>query len=63
MMKGSYKTPSDTKEPLDYSYIAGNGKIFDSVHETCSKHLSDAVPFLNALKQGDALLPLLFNVY
>ncbi|PNF21181.1 hypothetical protein B7P43_G05126 [Cryptotermes secundus] len=25
MMKGSYKTPPDTKEPLDYSYIAGNG--------------------------------------
>ncbi|XP_069692930.1 rhythmically expressed gene 5 protein [Periplaneta americana] len=25
MMKGSYKTPSDTKEPLDYSYITGNG--------------------------------------
>jgi hypothetical protein len=31
MMKGSYKTPSDTKEPLDYSYIAGNGKILDTV--------------------------------
>ncbi|KDQ65242.1 Rhythmically expressed gene 5 protein [Zootermopsis nevadensis] len=25
MMKGSYKTPSNTKEPLDYSYISGNG--------------------------------------
>jgi hypothetical protein len=30
-MKGSYKTPSDTKEPLDYSYIAGNGKIIHYV--------------------------------
>jgi hypothetical protein len=29
MMKGNYKTPPDTKEPLDYSYIAGNGKILD----------------------------------
>jgi hypothetical protein len=30
MMKGSYKTPPDTKEPLDYGYIAANGKILDS---------------------------------
>jgi hypothetical protein len=26
------------------------------------KHLSDSFPIQNALKQGDALLPLLFNI-
>ena len=36
------------------------------VNETCSrdwmgKHLSDVFPFKNGLKQGDALLPLIFN--
>ena len=28
---------------------------------TVSKHLSDMFPIRNGLKQGDALLPLLFN--
>lgn len=28
-MKGTYKTPPDSKEPLDYSYIAGNGKVLN----------------------------------
>jgi len=36
------------------------------LHETCSriwvgKHLSDVFPMRNGLKQGDSLLPLLFN--
>jgi len=36
------------------------------VNETCSrdwvgKHLSDLFPLKNGLKQGDALLPLIFN--
>jgi hypothetical protein len=34
-------------------------KICSEVHE--GKHLSDAFPIQNGLKQGDALSPLLFN--
>jgi hypothetical protein len=34
-------------------------KMYGKVH--MGKHLSDSFPIQNGMKQGDALLPLLFN--
>lgn len=52
-MKGSYKTPSDTKEPLDYSYIAGNGKMLD---------FSESKSLVNSIKGRICMIYFLFRV-
>jgi hypothetical protein len=46
MMKGSYKTPPDTKEPLDYSYIAGNGKVLNfSESKSAEKFIQGSISY------------------
>jgi hypothetical protein len=53
MMKGSYKTPPDTKEPLDYSYIAGNGKLLD---------FSESKSLVNSTQGNIFMMHFLFKV-
>jgi hypothetical protein len=38
-----------------------SNETYSKVYTPVGKHLSNAVPIQNCLKQGDALSPLLFN--
>jgi hypothetical protein len=56
-----YSILTEFSEPMKLDRI-----IQMYLNDTCNKiyvgtHLSDAIHFPNGLKQGDALLPLLFN--